>query len=115
MPYIIVSTTEPTTTTTTGGFEPVTSADCKLQIVEAQYQHPYTSDNLVTGVVENLSDETLNARITAEFLTATGTVAQTKWTIVQNIAPGEQKNFTVKADLYIGEYAGFNVYVEVEP
>jgi hypothetical protein len=107
------TTTTQQTTTTDSGFTPVDSPDGKLQITEARYSHPATSDNYVLGTVKNMSDEVLSARVTAEFLTATGAVAQTKWVKVSDLAPGEEKSFSVKADLYVGEFFGFNVYVEV--
>jgi hypothetical protein len=114
-------TSSTATTTSTTSFTPVTSPDGKLQITTATMTGFSTGTDAtrisVRGVVQNLSDETLKARITVEILTADG-VAGTYTTDLSNIAAGAQKSFLVETDLSSAgtnpiTATGFNITVTV--
>jgi hypothetical protein len=109
------STTTPATTTTIAEFTPVTSVDGKLQVISATLTGigtGYDASRLsIRGVVQNLSDETLSARITIELFDADGSMG-VYTTDALNIAAGGQKNYLVETDLSSAP-ASFNVTVEV--
>jgi hypothetical protein len=109
------STTTPATTTTITEFTPVTSVDGKLQVISATLTGigtGYDASRLsIRGVVQNLSDETLSARITIELFDADGSMG-VYTTDALNIAAGGQKNYLVETDLSSAP-ASFNVTVEV--
>jgi hypothetical protein len=74
--------------------------------------HPEVTTYYVNGKVKNLSDETLSAHITVEFLDETGAVEQTQSRNINDIAPGEEKSFSVASITTFVAISGFNVYVE---
>ncbi len=112
------TSTSATTTSTTTEFTPVTSPDGKLQITTAVIVGAGTGMDAssigLRGKITNLSTETLNGRITVEFLGESG-VLGTYTADVLNIAPGVEKNFLVETDLNRVTPTGFNVSVVVIP
>ena len=111
----MASTTSSTTSTTTtsSGEAVATSPDGKLQIIEAEYLNLTVTDNQVRGVVKNVSDETLSAKITVEFLNSGGAAMQTKIAVINDLAPGEERSFIIDAELSLTPFAGFNIAVEI--
>jgi len=119
-----ITKTSTTTTTSTTTFTPVTSPDGKLQVTSAVF--PGGDTSYIRVKVKNLSDETLNARVTIQFLTASGEVAiindveQIKVVDISNLAAGAEKTFVQEVDRLDAsssaqqdEVAGFNISIVV--
>ncbi len=120
------TTSTPTTTTTTTEFTPINSPDGKLQITRVNF----TSGSSATlrAWVKNLTEGTLNAMVTVEFLNSAGKVAkvnnieQVQSLQVSNIAAGAEKSVMFEADRVDAssgaqqdEIVGFNISVVVIP
>jgi hypothetical protein len=96
------TTTTSTTTTSSLTFEPVLSPDGKLQVTVVNFTSGTSGSARIK--LTNLSGETLNARVTLEFLAADGEVAvvngldQIQTWDVTGIAAGAEKIHLFEAD-----------------
>jgi hypothetical protein len=108
---IPTSTSTGTATTTTTNS--ILSPDGKLQIINPKLNIIYTVLT-VSGSVLNLSTETLNAKITAEFSDLNNNTLSTDSIEVKNIDPGENRSFTVNSNAALyGTVHSFVISVEV--
>ena len=97
------------TASTTTSTSSILSPDGKLQLIDLSFVGG--PDGSLSGTVQNLSNETLNAEITVQLFVG-GILFATKSTEVDNIAPGSQSAFTLiyHVSNVINKY---NVSVEV--
>jgi uncharacterized membrane protein len=109
------STTSPSTTTSaTSSVQVIAeSEDGKLQVVSASLEKATIAMYQVTGKVLNTSNEVLTARITIGFLTETGGLDQTQYTLVADIQPGQQKTFNVSSIDTFNNVTDFSIMIEV--